>query len=73
MAGANPSRAEWEGPLERGQEMARRLPAVTGNEVRVSHTRIQVEPRTKLFVRPEPTNRLGAIFYASVRGREQGR
>ena len=47
--GVNPPRAGWEGPLERGQEMARRSPAVTGNEVRVSQTRIQVEPRTALF------------------------
>ena len=57
---------EGKAPLERGQEMARRSPAVTGNEVRVSQTRIQVEPRTKNFVRPEPFWAQG-IFYASVR------
>ena len=63
MAGANPSRAEWEGPLERGQEMARRSPAVTGNEVRVSQTRIQVEPRTALFALSR-YSRLRAFLFA---------
>ena len=50
-------------PACRGQEMARRIPAVTGTRVRISQMRIQVEPRTKFFVRPEPFG-LGATFYA---------
>ncbi len=55
--------AEGRPPACRGQEMARRLPAVIGTRVRISQMRIQVEPRTKLFVRPEPFG-LGASFYA---------
>ena len=60
MAGANPPRAGREGTLERGQEMA---PAVTGNEVRVSQTRIQVEPRTVLFALSR-YSRLRAFLFA---------
>jgi len=46
MAGENPPQARREGAdCRRGQEMARRSPAVTGNEVRTSQVRIQVEPR----------------------------
>ena len=39
-------------PACRGQEMARRIPAVTGTRVRISQMRIQVEPRTKFFCSP---------------------
>ena len=63
MDGANPPKARREGVLERGEEMPRRSPAVTGLE-RPPLGEIQVEPRTA-FVRPEP-ERLGAFF--SVKG-----
>ena len=33
MAGANPTKARREGPLERGQAMARRLPTLRGSSV----------------------------------------
>ena len=52
-------------PLSRGEEMPRRCSAVTGKEVRVSQTRIQVEPRVMLLTRPEP-KRLGAFFLYSA-------
>ena len=65
MAGENPPKAGGEGALERGQEMARRSPAVTGNEARVNQTRIQVEPR--IVIRPEPNVGSGRFLFQRPR------
>ena len=62
MAGENPPQARREGTVcRRGQEMARRIPAVTGNEVRTSQVRIQVEPRI-MYLFALSLTRLRAIF-----------
>lgn len=61
MAGENPPTAWWEGPLELRAGNGPPVPAVTGKEVRVSQTRIQVEPRT-LFMFALSPNRLRAFF-----------
>ena len=52
-----------EGPLEPRAGNGPPAPAVTGNEVRVSQTRIQVEPRTVLFALSR-YSRLRAFLFA---------
>jgi hypothetical protein len=63
MVGENPPQARREGTVcRRGQEMARRIPAVTGNEVRTSQVRIQVEPRISFLFALSPNKAWGDFF-----------
>ena len=66
MAGENPHQARREGAVcRRGQEMARRSPAVTGNEVRTSQVRIQVEPRICYVFALSPNKARGVFSFSS--------
>ena len=72
------SRGAGKGPLELRAGNGPPAPAVTGNEVRASQARIQVEPRTKkrgavpdsrrsvTIVRPEPKTAAWGVFYFRV-------
>lgn len=59
MAGENPPPSGWEGPLERGKEMARRSPPLLGQSVPPWGNS---GGTTDNLVRPEPM-RLGAFLF----------
>ena len=59
MAGENPPPSGWEGPLERGKEMARRPPPLPGQSVPPWGNS---GGTTDNLVRPEPM-RLGAFLF----------
>ena len=61
MAGENPPKAWREGPLERGQEMARRRPPLPGKSAHQPDGN-SGGTTDKFFVRPEP-KRLGAFLF----------